>query len=217
MARTYTYTDLLALVGSRFPRLLSDNGAAPLLDVVNSTIWNSADWRVSLAKAAPFYLAPLEQEYGAPNVSIPADFLGLRTADLVNNTTEPALRFPPMTIAKWLPITHQQDRPNAISYEPTTSAWRIHPRPPSGIGAMDWQIEATYKKLPVKVTSVTLNGTLPHDDIYLYVYLDGVTWIMSKTPQDRAAFDASIRRMADEEAVNLGQQFLAPANPLVGW
>lgn len=214
----YQFLDLLNYVSQDFPRLQADGYGAMMLDQCQSMIWNSADWRVALSKLAPFYVVPLEQDYIAPLIAIPTDFLGLRTADLVYNGTEPPYRYPPMTVDRWLPLTPFQGMPTAISYEPTVSGFRLHPRPPSGVGPMDYQIEATYKKRPTKVTANTLTTALPFDDVYFSVWVAGLRAIMKKSPEELTAFmRGPLADMRAAEAINLGEQPIAPAQALVFW
>ncbi len=221
MARTYKWSDLLTYVSQSFPRLQSDAAGALICDMVNSFIWNRADWRVSLVQMPPFYLVALQQDYVAPYVTIPSDFLGLRQALLVYNGTEPATVYPKLDVMRYLDKTYAQSRTTSISYEAEISGFRIWPRCPSGIGVMDYQIEAKYKKLPTKVTTATLESPLPFDDIYFQVYVEGMKYFLKpvaqQTDQDLARFLGAIDVMAAREAVNLGEQPLAPADPLVGW
>ncbi len=204
-----------------FPRLQADAAGALICDMTNSFIWNRADWRVSLVQMPPFYLVALQQDYVAPYVTIPSDFLGLRQALLVYNGTEPATTYPALDVKRYLDKTYAQSRTTSISYEAEISGFRIWPRCPSGIGVMDYQIEAKYKKLPTKITAATLEATIPFDDIYFQTYVEGMKYFLKpaaqQNDQDLARFIGSIDVMAAREAVNLGEVSLAPAEPLVGW
>ncbi len=221
MASTYSFSDLLTYVGQGYPRLQQDAAGALLCDMVHSTIWAAADWRISLVPMEPFYLVALTQDYVAPYVNIPSNFLGLRTATLVYNGTEPASTYPPMKVLRYLPKTYAQSRPDSISWQSDINGFRIHPRCPSGIGVMDYQIECVYKKNPTKITTNTLETAIPFDDQYFGVYVEGMKYYLKpavqQTPQDKMNFMQAIHDMASQEAFNLGEQPLSPAEPLVGW
>lgn len=221
MARTYTYSNLLTYVGASYPRLQQDAAGALLCDMTNSYIWAAADWRVSLVPMEPFYLVANQQDYISPYVEIPTDFLGLRTATLVYNGTEPATTYPPLKVLRYLPKTYAMTRPDSISWQSDINGFRVYPRVPSGIGVMDYQIECVYKKNPTKVTSLTLETALPFDDQYFGCYVEGLKYYLKpavqQTDQDLMRFHNAIQEMASAEAVNLGDQSISPSEPLVGW
>lgn len=227
MASTYTYAQILDLVGQGNPRLQQNSAAAMVLDQVSSWVWNYQDWRVSLVKMDPFYLVPGQQDYGPPNAPIPTDFLGLRKAEIVYTLTQPPFHFPPLNIDRVLYATAWQGRPDAFAYEPSIQKWRTYPRVPLGIGATDWQIEAVYKKLPTKVTAANMAQlTLPWDDIYMSVFDAGLRWkLYANSPgaspdeiQKRyMLFKIEMDRMAANEAVNLGDESIHPSEPMVDW
>jgi hypothetical protein len=227
MASTYRWTDMISVVGQSNPRLTTDAHGAILCDLVHSCIWGRADWRIALAKVPPFYLIPLQQDYVAPYISMPTDFLGLRSGTLTFNGTEPPSTYPPLMVDRYLLLTYAQSRPTSISYESTTGGLRIYPRPPSGIGAMDYQIECSYKKNPTKVTAATLaNSGPPFDDQYFHVYVEGLKYFAKpaaqQRPEELVNFIGLIDMMIAHEAVNLGEQNLSPRESLVsdsmgGW
>lgn len=221
MASTYKWSDLLTYVSQSYPRLQSDASGALVCDMVHSFVWGKADWRISLVQMAPFYLVATQQDYVAPYVAVPSDFLGLRSALLVYNGTEPATTYPPLKILRYLDKTYAMSRPTSISYEAELSGFRIYPRCPSGIGVMDYQIEAKYKKNPTKVTTATLESAMPFDDQYFPIYVEGLKYFLKPTAQqsdaDLSRFLGAIEVMAAHEAVNLGDQPLSPNEPLVGW
>lgn len=221
MAKTYTWADLISYASQSYPRLIADSNGAMICDMVNSKIWSMADWRVSLVTMPPFYLVALNQDYAAPTVVVPSDFLGLRSALLIYNGTEPATVYPPLTVMRYLDKTYIQGRTKDISYQSDIGGFRIFPRCPSGIGVMDYQIECTYKKIPTRVTAATLMSTLPFEDQYFNVFLEGMKFylkpVSQQNPQDYQNFMMSISAMAAAEAVNLGEQPIAPKEPLVSW
>lgn len=222
MASSYRWVDLINYVAQSSPRLVADANAALLCDMVNSFIWAKADWRISLAKIPPFFVVPLQQDYVSPYISMPTDFLGLRAGTLTYNGTEPPLTYPPLMIDRYLSLTYSQGRIESLSYEASTGGIRVYPRPVSGIGPMDWQVECTYKKNPAKVTAATLASLgPPFDDQYFNTYVEGLKyWIKPASQQkqeDMANFIGMIDVMAAHEAVNTGDQPLSPRTPLVSW
>ncbi len=227
MASTYSYTDVADMVAQGMPSLARQGNIAMLLDATNSWIWNFQDWRQSLVKLQPWFLAPGQQDYKAPNAPIPSDFLGLRKAELVYTLTQPPFHYPPLDCDRVLYATAWQGRPEAICYEPSIQAWRMFPRVPLGIGPTDYQVEIVYKKLPTKVTAANMGVlTLPWEDSYLPVFETGLRWrAMASTPgasrNDVQAlygeFLRELNRMAANEAVNLGDESLHPDQGWADW
>lgn len=218
---SYRWSDVLNYVGQSNPRLTTDANGALIMDLVNSFIWGRADWRISLKKIAPFYMVPLQQDYVAPYINMPNDFLGLRSATLTYNECEPPTTYPPLMIDRYLSLTYAQTRPTSISYEQTTGGLRLYPRPPSGIGPMSYQVECTYKTNPVKVTSANLFGAMPFDDQYFNVFAEGCKYFCKpasmQSDQDLNRLIGMVDIMAAHEAINLGDMPLSPREPLVGW
>jgi len=220
MASSYRWQDLLNFVAQSSPRLIADANGAMLCDLVNSAVWGRADWRVSLKKLPPFYLIPLQQDYVSPYIAMPTDFLGLRSGTLTMNATEPPSTYPPLDVDRYLLLTYAQSRPTAISYEQTTGGLRVFPRPPSGIGPMDYQIECNYKTNPTKVTAANLASTGPaFDDQYANVFIEGLKYwakpASQQRPEELANFIGMVDVMASHEALNLGEQPIHPREPLV--
>ncbi len=154
-------------------------------------------------------------------VTVPTDFLGLRGALLVYNGTEPPSTYLPLQVDRYLQKTYAQGRTTSVSYEPTVSGFRVYPRPPSGIGPMDYQIECTYKKNPTKITPATLGTALPFDDQYFQVFVEGMKY-MVKPPAQQSEKElmnlmALVDNMASREAMNLGEQNISPRESLVSW
>ena len=221
MASTYSWNDLITYVSQSNPRLQADAAGALLCDMLQSYIWSKADWRFSLKTLPPFYLVGGQQDYVAPSVTIPDDFLGLRSALLVYNGTEPATTYPPLKVLRYLQKTYAMSRPTSLCYQADIGGFRIYPRCPNGIGVMDYQIEGTYKKKPVKITTNTLMSVMPWDDLYMPTAVEGLKYFIKPAAQqsdkDLQRFLNMIDDMAAREATNLGDQPLAPNEPLVGW
>lgn len=225
MASTYSYADVVNYVGHEFPKLMMDSFGPMLVDQANSIIWNAEDWRISLGTISPFFLVPEQQDYGAPDVVIPSDFYGLRAADLVYNATKPAMRYPPMEIKRYLNVTNWEGRPAEISYEAQVGKFRVNPRPSSAFGASKWQIECVYKKNPTRISATSLQSSkIPFDDKYFNVFIEALRYVsMSHAKDYKGAMEQQqvmnywIAKMASEEAINLGNQTIAPSQPLAYW
>jgi hypothetical protein len=177
MAQTYTYGDVLSMIATSALRSTEDDKAAHIANLALNKIWKRYDWPESVAALPPFALTPGEQDHGAPAVSVPPDFSGLRSATLVELNGIPARRTPIKRIARSLQLTNAQDLPEAISYEPSVDAFRLYPRVPSNISGPTFFIDGVYKKNPTKVTSSTIHSTLlPFDDRYLETWIEVMRW-----------------------------------------
>lgn len=221
MAQSYTIAEALTIVAPQIGRRLEDGTAQYIANLAQFKIWNAYDWRETITALPPFWLIPNEQDYGPPSAIIPANFLGLRQAFLVNASVWPATRFD-VKIRRDLHETHVQAMPKFMSYEPTVKRYRMHARVPAGIGSADWAIDGTYKIRPTKITQANLQSTLiPWDDQYLSVFLAALKWAAWDTAGDQRAqnqmllMDEAITKMASDEGLNLGDPTLAPSEPLV--
>jgi hypothetical protein len=235
LSSTYTIQDALTVVGSVYRNAVKDDMAPTIADIAYSKIWNAADWRQTLAELPPFYLVPLEQDYGSPLVTIPSNFLGFRKVNCVQNLDDPAFRYP-LDVRKNLSEEYYQGQPEFISYEVALSKFRVYPRPSQAIGASDWMIEGTYKKQPTKITPDNMGSTIiPVDDRYFSVYVQALRWAYLDLVGDPKAgavqyekrsrgyvvtgelakLYAAIEDMAEQEAVELGDDSIAPAAPLL--
>src|SRR5690348_7316461 len=112
---TYTWSDVLNHIQRKSSRGNQDDMGVFIANRTINWVWDKYDWRESLATLPPFYLVPNEQDFGAPAVTIPSDFYGLRTANLVRATNIPPFRYP-LKIIKDLDITHVRYLPHAIGY-----------------------------------------------------------------------------------------------------
>lgn len=229
MARTYTYGDVLSMIASSVLRSTEDDKAVHVANLALNKIWKRYDWPESLAALPPFALTPGEQDHGAPAVAIPSDFAGLRRATLIELNGIPARRTPIKHIVRNLDLTNACDLPEAISYEPSTAAFRVYPRVPLNIGSPSWMVDGVYKKEATKVTAATLHSTLlPFDDRYLETWIEMMRWAawslqgnpgagdvvvanrqMSFTGQLAKAM-ASVDAMASDSGLLLGDSLVQP-------
>jgi hypothetical protein len=223
MGYTFTYTDALNSVRSSFPVKDEDAKAAIMCNLALNMIWFGYDWRESLAKLPPFGLVPYTQDYGAPAVSVPADFEGLREAYLLHLTSFPPTEAP-ILVRSNIKETMTRGLPQVIGYEPTTTSFRTFPRAPGNVGSPEWAIRGTYKKQPTKVTNSNLNSLLFTQDKYFQVWVAGLQWAGTSlsvgSPETKAAAGAEfafhINKMAMDEGLNNGDQTITPQEPLVG-
>jgi len=233
MSRSYTYADAINFIRPQVPATAEDQKAATICNIGTNLIWNAFDWRETLEVLPPFWLSPNTQDYGAPLVIVPSDFLGLRTATLTDLSSVPPGKYP-MRVMKFLDQTHLKQLPKDISYEPSVQSFRVFPRTPAGLGAARWKIDGTYKKRPTLVTSANYTATeLPFDDLYFQVWLEVLRWAAFSSVGDQRAGAATknangsvsysgqlatamafINQMADNEGFNLGDTSVSPSEAL---
>jgi len=233
MALTHTYADALNFLQPQIPAVTQDQKAATICNIGTNLIWNAADWRETIEVLPPFWLSPWVQDYGAPLVVVPSDFLGLRTAVLTDLSSIPPAKYP-LRVMRFLEPTHMKTLPHAISYEPSVNSFRVFPRTPGGLGASRWKIDGTYKKRPALVTATNYTSTaLPFDDLYFQVWLEVLRWAGFSAVGDQRAGAAVVRPngsvqysgqlatamafingMAANEGFNLGDTSVAPSEGL---
>lgn len=223
MGQTYYYSDVVNMISPNISRNVEASTAAHVCNIVTNEIWKRFDWRESLATLPPFYLVPREQDYGAPAVSVPTDFMGLRQAFYTNLNSSPVYYFP-LTYARDLGTTSVEGFPTSISYQRDKAAFRVFPLVPANFGAPYYMITGTYKKEPTKVTAANYTNTyLPFEDIYLEVWLEGLKWAFWNLQGDQRAMDQyglfriAIEQMASNEGLELADPILAPREGLVGY
>lgn len=233
MPSTYTYADVLNFLNPLVPSTVTEQKAALICNIGTNLIWNAFDWRETLEILPPFWLSPWVQDYGAPLVIVPEDFLGLRVVTLTDLSSIPPAKYP-VTPTKFLEPTHMKSLPNMMSYEPTVKSFRVFPRVPNGLGSARWKIDGTYKKLPVKVTATNYTSTvLPFDDLYFQVWLEVLRWaalsaagspaagLATQLPNGAVQYSGQlaiamgfIHSMAANEGFNLGNSTIAPTEAL---
>jgi len=232
MAKTFTYTDVLTVIGKSLPKAIEDQFSSLAANIGTNLIWYGFDWRDSIKTLPPFYLIANEQDHNIPLATVPSNFHGLRKCQL-RHYTEGAIAEFDLFIAKDLLVTHIKAIPHSISYEPTVAGFRVFPRVPANIGAPEWFIEGTYKSRPTKITNATLNTVLPFDDMYFNVMVEAVRWaflMLSGSPQagqvqmqngqiirsgQIANALAAIEQMATQEGINDGDVRIYPNEALV--
>ncbi len=233
MANTYYYSDILNYCSSAVPRMVDSDKAPFIANFAINEIWKQYDWRQSLGVLNPFYVIPGEQDFCAPMVVIPSDFLGLRQVYLVRMNSTPVFR-QDLTVMKDLLLTHLSSLPAQICYQPAKRSFRVFPRIPLNIGCPDYVIQGEYKKLPPKVTSSTLSSTLlPFDDVYFFNMVEVFKWagwhaagdaraggvqsnnhgIAQYTGQYACAQEA-VDAMSETEGFETGTPSIAPAEQL---
>ncbi len=231
--RTHTYSDALSVVQRYVNSNVMDNHAAMICNIATNKIWHQYDWRESLAQFPPFYLIPMEQDFGAPTAAVPPDFIGLREVFLVRRSVQPPYR-EPIQVKNTIELTHIRGLPSHISYEASLNKFRLFPRVPDSCGATDYQIDGTYKKRPTKITNDIIPSTLlPFDDIYINTMVQALKWAALDLAGDPRAgtvqmqagnavhtgqlalFLDSLDQMAIHEGLNLGDTYRFPSEALV--
>lgn len=228
---TFTFDNVLRMVGRHVPRNVMDDHSADICNLAYNKIWHRYDWRESLKTLPPFYLIPGEQEIGAPFVSVPNDFAGLRKVDYVYVASDPPTRRP-LKVIKDLNITHVQYFPHAIDYNMDTQAFRVFPRSPINVGCPNYQIEGTYKCLPTKILPTTLTTTIPTKDDLIQMWIEGMKWAAFTFAGDQKAgqvqkqggntmcsgqlaiFMQTMDECAQNEGLELGDVNISPSEPL---
>jgi|SRR5579871_669055 len=230
---TYTWNDVMSIVGRKSSRGLVDDLGPIIANATLNWVWDKYDWRESIGQLPPFYLVPNEQDYGAPTVTIPTDFYGLRWCNLVRTDNTPPYR-QPVTVIKDLQTTHIRYLPHAIGYISEKKAFRLFPRIPDNIGSPTYLIEGVYKKRPAKITTENLSTTLlPFDDIYFEMWIETAKWVMWQMDSDPRAGQITMANgqissngqaavmmnmvewAASREGLELSEPIISPAEPLV--
>lgn len=232
MARTIKYSEILDAIRIHLPRNIGDDHSPRICNLATSEIWKKYDFRETLTTLPPFYLVPNEQDYGAPTVTIPSDFLGLRKVNLVALTSIPPVRRE-LKVIKDLQLTSVRYYPlHAICYNPETNSLRVFPRVPENVGSPDYIIDGSYKKRPTKIVNSTLETVIPLDDIHEKMFIEGMKWAAFEIAGDPRAGEAQVqsgmtsysgqlakfhREMdlsAQMEGLELGDPAISPSEPL---
>lgn len=235
MGQTYTYRDAINLIRRHISAVNEDDYAAEIVNAANRKIWMAYDWRETIEKLPPFWIIPNEQDHGAPMVSIPTDFMGIRLAYLTQLSQNPPSERPLQPVRD-LRVTQNRDYPRDICYNPESNSFRLFPRVPDNLGAPDWIVHGTYKKVVPKYNSSDFAGaTLLFDDMYFMNYLEVLKWAGWKLAGDTRAgqvqagptgvqiftgqaaeAQAAMEEMAKNEGLELSDPVIAPLEPLAG-
>lgn len=231
--KNYTWNDVLSMCSNVTNRLVADRRGAAICNLCQNEMWDEYDWRESIATLPPFFLIPNRQDFGPPFSAVPSDFKGLRQVRVAYIAGDPP-HYWELSVEKHLGLTHNQQIPHAISYQPDERAFRLFPRVPDSIAAPHYMVEGTYKKNPTRLSNSTLETFLPFDDEHLLVFVEGVKWASWKLSGDaraggvqiqdnfrvltgqRSDFQNAIDSMAEDFGLNDGDQHIAPREPLVG-
>ncbi len=223
MASSFSVGEALSIANRAFPRDIEADHAAYIANIAMNEVWHAYDWRVSIKELPPFWLIPLIQDYGAPYYAVPLDFYGLRQAYLVQTTSSPLPRREEMKVIKNIRREYLRGLPRDIGYVPETRSFRVYPQIPENIGASQFLVDGTYKKLAPQVTATTLQTTaIPFDDIYLQNYVEALRWAASAVQDNpnkamkKQELHYCLQEMADQEGLELGNQVTAPSEGLVG-
>lgn len=226
-----TYDEMLRMAKRYAPVNVIEDFGPQICNMVTQEIWEKYDWREVTKTLPPFSLIPNEQDYGAPFVSVPSDFYGLRKVNYVNLQGQPPIRIE-LKVVKDLQLTNVRYMPRSICYNPDTESFRVFPRVPPNVGSPYWMIDGTYKKLPTEITTSNLTNDLPIAPMYFQMWLSGFKWAVkyfmddpsasqvqlqngNKTTGGRLAeFHAAMDDAAASEGLELGDYYIAPSEPL---
>lgn len=245
MAKTITWGEILNMAAPHVPRPIEAERGSKICNIATDFIWRQYDWRESLSDLPPFYLTPLTQDHGAPAVTIPSDFLGLREATLMHIFAAPTNNKWDLKVTKDLKDTQVVQLPHAIAFRPHRRVWgtststsgvfRVFPRVPENVGCPEWCINGTYKTRTTALTPANYTDTvIPFDDMYLMELSQVVRWVMMDLAGDPRAGTLSyqgntvtnaqgeaakaalaVKNMANAEGLELGDPVIAPREPLV--
>lgn len=220
---TYTLGDVINAASASIPRIAEEKYVDIISNATQAAIWSRFDWRETMGVVPPFWCVPDQQDYGAPAVIIPADFLGIRKAFQFNLQTYPQQ---PGILAplRELDITGARGPSDAIAYNKDTQKFRLSRLPDGGMSSPKWVVSASYKKRPTKITKSNY-ATFPlfSDDQYFDVWVSqmkaaATKFVTTLTNKDQLLQEATIDllKMASNEGMNLGDTPIAPAESLAG-
>lgn len=190
MASTYRFWQAASAAKNVMERSIEADQQAFACNLALNEYWEAYDWRETLADLPPFWMAPGVQDYGAPFIAVPSDFMALKRAywlNLMSGTNGVPYRQELSSVGD-LPETTDQDIPTSICYFPQTRSFRIHPRCPINWGAPQFMVRGQYKKVPTVTLAGTtttinqltasniMNALLPSDDRYFKVWVEGIKW-----------------------------------------
>lgn len=219
MGRTYTWQDGLTIVGGQGFRSATDTGAVMAVNDAQQLIWEAYDWRETMVDLPPFALTQRVQDYGDIVSAVPADFLALRKAYLVD--TESWRRTEIKVRNDNVPETVIEVLPEMVGYIPERAAFRVWNRPPAGIASTQYLIDGRYKKRPVKITAETLNTLIPWDDRHFRAVRAALQWALTGDAAEQSKMQryqvalSQIHAMAVSEGLsNNDPTGLSPENSL---
>lgn len=218
---TYTLGDVVNAVSATIPRVSEEKYVDLIANGTQASIWNRFDWRETIGKVPPFWCVPDQQDYGAPAVIIPDDFLGIRKGyqiSILNYPQVPAILQP----IREIDITGSRAIADAVSYNKDTQTFRISRLPLGSMCAPNWLIALTYKRKPTKITKANY-ATFPlfsedqYFDVWVSVMKAVATEYVPNIPNKDALLQAAtiaLLKMASNEGFNLGETPVAPSEAL---
>lgn len=236
MAQTYYFQDAVAVAARSIPPPVVQATQAAVCNLALNEIWKAYTWREKLATLPVIQICPQQQDYGPPQVAVPADFIGLHQAWIVDLSSgqNNANATYPLNVRPQLDVTHVQQMPTVIGYIPDRRAFRLYPRPPGSMVPPYWIVEGVYTKRPTKVTAATIGSTLlPFDDLYFDVWVTALQWAFGKMGNDpqaeqievvngesrvggmKARMIAAVDAMAANEGYERGSPLIAPRESLI--
>jgi len=174
---SYTYAEAFTMSDIGQSKSIQESKICHIINLAQNVIWKKFDWIWTIDTLNPFWLIPLQQDYGSPMLSVPEDFERLHKAEIVMLYQGPQPRIDPMEIKKELNLTDRTSVPKQISYVPQTNVLRVSPCPSQSMACPDYMIRSTYKKVPTLVTPLNLQNTnIPCKDHQVQMYVEGIKW-----------------------------------------
>lgn len=182
--------------------------AAQMLDVVNSTIWNAAQWSWSTAWMNNVSVVGGTQDYvvgSGPTTT----FLYLTQAMLSDGNTTNYLKCVPV-----LPTTEiQVGTPSQVAYLSSSGTARVYPKPTASLAQT---LSLAYKLTPTKITSsnYATAGTLIMPDAYFPVFQAGALYYALQFADDQRAGAARCDQDGKTEYTGQLGTFMAMLNDM---
>jgi hypothetical protein len=219
MPGTFTFNEVVIAASDCVQTGITEARNSMACNMALYKIWEAFDWRDTLADFPPFYLIGLVQDYGAPQVAVPSDFLGLRRAYFVNLSAQGDVPFvKPITCPGDLELTDITGTPESICWRPAAQKFRVHPLPPASYKSPWYIIEGQYKRKPYvvtaaapttpifKMTAQSLESALiPFSDAYLTMWVEAVKWALMTIADDPKAGQAQTQNGVTGYSGQLGK------------
>jgi len=226
---SYTYAELTQIANIGTARIIEDSRGIYLLNVMQNIIWKRFDWRFTQANLAPFWLIPYEQDYGRPIVVVPDNMEKIMRAQIVgwNTTGVPVIN--KIDPRRELDPTNLIGLPQQISFNSSSRALRMWPRPGGSHCAPDFMVTATMKTFPPVITrdnyqtlAVPSSDGGNYDsqiqmwvDVLRYVYF-ATTGDYEKMQMQYQLANSTMMDEAKNEGIDQGDPQIAPSESLLG-
>jgi len=208
VGNTYQWNDALTVVKPYIKSIPTTTIDVTVCDQLNSYIWRRYPWRwaqASLTSASGVLsLVDGQQDYGIGTLSGGGFYQMLRIRITRTDVTPFTARDKDWTnfLAPCLDLQGSIDSIQALALEPVTNKIRLD-RAASVPSGTTYQIDGEYWMLPTKVT--TTSSTLPFDDQYFDVAIEGLKWRYyavgddKREPTQKSVFLGLLQEMVAQE------------------